>query len=159
MKRIGRLVVFMVALTVLCGCAAYAGKSGSIRPDREATRMFEVDSCRADYVWYASGPHLFPHAIVGIRKDTKLVDDTLWRKLQMTPETCRDLVTGLQRKALELGQSAHGFSILNDRGERIGIWYSILSARTMARMLDDKTVLLYTPDIDTYERYEKEGRQ
>ncbi|NPU83901.1 MAG: hypothetical protein HPY65_05385 [Syntrophaceae bacterium] len=156
MKRIGSLAAVAMVLALLCGCAAFAGKAGQIKADVEAARMFEADSCRADYAWYASGSHTYPNAIIGIRKDLKLVDDTLWRRLEMNPKTCRELVTGVQDRAREVGQMPYGFSILNDRGERIGIWYSILPARTGARMLDDKTVLLYTPDIDTYDRYEKD---
>ncbi len=156
MKRIERLAAVLSVLALLCGCAAFAGKAGRITPDLEATRMFEADSCRADYAWYASGSHTYPNAIIGIRKDLKLVDDTLWRRLDMNPRTCGELVEGVQRRARDVSQVPSGFSILNDRGERIGIWYSIMTARTGARMLDDRTVLLYTPDIDTYDRYEKD---
>lgn len=157
MKRIGTLAAVLAALAVLCGCAAtFAGKAGRITPDNEAARMFEVESCRADYKWYASGSFAYPHALVGIRKDLTLRDDTLWRNVNMTPETCRELVGAMQDKARPLNQSPHGFSILNDRGERIGIWYSILTARTGIRMQDDRTVILYTPDIDTYDRYDKD---
>ena len=150
------MAAFLAALAVLWGCAAYAGKAGRIQPDLDAARLFEVDSCRADYAWYASGSHTYPNAIVGIRKDLALVDDTLWRRLDMNPKTCRELVTGVQSRAREIGQSPYGFSILNDRGERIGIWYSTMSARTWAVMKDDRTLILYTPDIDTYDRYEKD---
>lgn len=156
MKRMGSLAAVLAALTVLCGCAAFAGRTGLIRPDEDAARMFEVDSCRADYAWYISGSHTYPNAIIGIRKDLTLVDDTLWQRVIMTPETCHELVSGVQAKSRQINQNPFGFSILNDRRERIGIWYSILDARTSVLMKNEKTVILYTPDIDTYLRYERD---
>jgi hypothetical protein len=157
MKRIGSVTAVLAILALLCSCAAIlSGTAGRIVPDQEAARIFEKESCRADYAWYASGSFVYPHAIIGIRKDLKLVDDTLWRKVDMTPETCRELVSGIQTKGRQINQSPFGFAILNDRGERIGIWYSILSARTSVLMKDNRTVVIYTPDIDTYDRYETE---
>jgi hypothetical protein len=156
MKRMSSLAVILAVLAVLAACSAFAGRMGQIRPDNEAARMFEVDSCRADYAWYISGSHTYPNAIIGIRKDLTLVDDTLWQRVIMTPETCHELVSGVQARSRQINQNPFGFSILNDRGERIGIWYSILDARTSVLMKDDRTVILYTPNIDTYLRYERD---
>ena len=57
--------------------------------------------------------------------------------------------------------SLHGFVILDDKGKQIGVWYSILKATTKSsvRMKDDKTVLIDTPDIDTWLQFEDGGRR
>jgi hypothetical protein len=54
----------------------------------------------------------------------------------------------------------HGFAILDDKGKRIGVWYSILEATTNSsvRMKDSKTVLIDTPDINTWLQFEDGSR-
>ena len=47
--------------------------------------------------------------------------------------------------------------MLDDKGMKIGIWYSILSVKTWLKMEDERTGIIYTPDIDTYLKYENEG--
>ena len=56
-------------------------------------------------------------------------------------------------------QFRHGdnLSILDDQGKRIGVWYSIITAPTSVWMKDDHTAVIYTPDIDTYIRYERDS--
>jgi hypothetical protein len=85
------------------------------------------------------------------------LESDLWKKVEMTPPIFRELVMDMQTRALNLGQSQHGFAMFDDKGNGIGIWYSILSARTMLKMKDSRTVIIYTPDIDTYEKYERDG--
>ena len=48
------------------------------------------------------------------------------------------------------------FELLDRGGKKIGFWYSLLSARTFLRFEEDGTVLLPTPDLDTYEKLEPE---
>jgi hypothetical protein len=62
----------------------------------------------------------------------------------------------MQSKAMSIGQSQHGFAIIDDNGRPIGAWYSILGAATTVKMLDDQTVLIYQPPLNTYMRYEDE---
>jgi len=157
MKRIGGLAALAAALAVLSACAAQFGRAGEIRPDADATRVFEKEACMVSgYRWFASGSHAHPNAIIGIRKDLTLIDDTIWREQFMDARNCEELVWGVQQKAGQLHQKPFGFAILNDRGERIGVWYSIMTARTGVRMKDEKTVIIYTPDMDTYDRYERD---
>jgi len=48
--------------------------------------------------------------------------------------------------------------MVDDKGKKIGIWYSILSVKTWLKMEDERTGIIYTPDIDTYLKYENDGR-
>jgi hypothetical protein len=63
----------------------------------------------------------------------------------------------MQTKASEYGHSQHGFAMYDNKGNRIGIWYSIMSAKMLLVMKNDRTVIIYTPDLDTYERYENKS--
>jgi len=52
----------------------------------------------------------------------------------------------------------HGFAMLDDKGKQIGVWYSILEAKTSLKMKDSNTVIIVTPDIDTWLRFEDGNR-
>jgi hypothetical protein len=98
----------------------------------------------------------FGCALTGLRKDIGLEDDTLWKKVDMTPERCLDMVSHIQTRAPGLSLFPYGFIIQDDQGRRIGVWYSILTATTPVWMLNDHTAVIHTPPVDTYLRYEKD---
>jgi len=57
----------------------------------------------------------------------------------------------MKAKVSELRSLLHGFALSDNNGRPIGVWYSILEARTFLRMKDDGTVRIDTPDLYTYE--------
>jgi len=77
----------------------------------------------------------------------------------MTPAKLQEIVTFMKNMAatVNLTTSLHGFMILDDKGRQIGVWYSIMEATTKSyiRMTDSKTVLIDTPDIDTWLQFEE----
>jgi hypothetical protein len=50
---------------------------------------------------------------------------------------------------------------LDDKGKQIGVWYSIIkaTANSSVRMKDSKTVLIDTPDINTWLQFEDGSRR
>jgi len=52
------------------------------------------------------------------------------------------------------GSRPYGFVMFDDKGNQIGVWYSLLEAKTILRMKDNRRVIIYTPDIDTYDKYD-----
>ena len=48
----------------------------------------------------------------------------------------------------------HGFAMFDDKGKQIGVWYSILEAKTSLKMKDSNTVIIVTPDINTWLKFE-----
>lgn len=142
---------------MLSSCAGlWPDRIGRIVLDREAAMIFEKKQCGAEYQYYYSGSDLYPSALMGIRKDIRLEDDTLWKKVDMTPERCLDMVSHIQTRSLGLSQFPYGFVIQDDQGKRIGVWYSILTATTPVWMKDNNTAVIHTPPVDTYLRYEKD---
>ena len=81
--------------------------------------------------------------------------DDIWKHVDMTPQKLRELVIDMRTKVSTLNYifNLHGFALVNDKGKQIRIWYSILTATTSLKMKDDHTVIIITPDIDTYLRY------
>jgi hypothetical protein len=156
-ERLAETIAICFFAMILSSCAGlWPERIGRIVPDREAALIFEKKQCGDGYQYYYSGSDLYPSALMGLRKDIRLEDDTLWKRIDMTPERCLDMVSHIQTRTLGLGLFPYGFIIQDDRGMRIGVWYSILTATTPVWMLDDRTAVIHTPPVDTYLRYEKD---
>jgi hypothetical protein len=84
------------------------------------------------------------------------LEPDLWKRVDMTPQKLRELVTDTQNKvrSVNIRLSLKGFALFDDKGKQIGTWYSIITATTSLKMKDDRTVVIITPDIDTYFRYD-----
>jgi hypothetical protein len=50
-------------------------------------------------------------------------------------------------------------AMFDDKGKQIGVWYSILEAKTYLKMKDSNTVIIDTPDIDTWLQFEDGSRR
>ena len=151
-------------LTVICvflilssfGCAGlHSGSYGKITPDRNVTQAFETYQVNPDLNYYISGSDIYPHAIIGIDKNHTLKSE-LWKKRGFTPETLKNLVEDMKFRVMEFYETPHGFDILDNDGNDIGDWYSIFSATTIVKTEEDHSVIIITPDIDTYEKYKIE---
>jgi hypothetical protein len=140
------------------GCAGRSlGNYGTIVPDRNVTHAFKNYQVNPDLNYYTSGSDVYPNAIIGIDK-RYVLDSTLWKKVEFTPQTLKILVNDMNAKVSEINQTLHGFAILDTRGNTIGYWFSILSARTTVR-IEDHSVFIFTPDLDTYDKYEREREE
>ena len=136
------------------GCAGlFAGRYGTIAPDNRAAKAFESFQISTDLNYYISGSDEYPNALMGLNKKYTL-DSAFWKKIDPSPQRFRELVLQMQVRARQIGQFQYGFAIFDEKGNQIGIWYSILLARTPVLMKDDQHVEIYTPDIDTYIKHE-----
>jgi hypothetical protein len=114
-------------------------------------KIFSFEGYRQnpDFNYYISGSDVYPNVLMGLNK-TYTLDSELWKKIEPTPKEFRELIRNMQTKALHIRQHPHGFAILDGKGTQIGVWYSILRAKTAIQMKDDRKVTVFTPDIDTY---------
>ena len=144
-----------LVLLLLAGCAGlHVRDYGRIIPAGDVTKAFEAYQSDSDLNYYISGADLYPNAIIGLSRAYAL-DSTLWKNVDMTPETLRELVTNMQ----SMVKTQFGFALLDNKGNRIGVWYSILSATTSLRMKDDHTVVIITPDLNTYQDFHSGGEE
>ncbi|MBN2515764.1 MAG: hypothetical protein JXC33_06990 [Deltaproteobacteria bacterium] len=173
--------LFLVSITALflfSGCAGmYVNTKGygTIRPNKAVTQAFESYAVKPDHVYYVSGSESHPTAIIAIDKRYTLETD-LWKRRVVDPDkasypkdapyplgikfTLRYYVDGMQHMAhSEQYFSLTGFDILDDKGNDIGDWYSLLNAKTVIRMLGENRVSATPPPIDLYERFERDGRE
>jgi hypothetical protein len=145
-------IMLVLILLPYAGCTSSFFKNyGTIVPDGVVTNTFEKYQVNPDYNYYISGSEVYPNAIIGLDKAYALEPD-LWKPVEMTPRKLRKLVQYMHDKvsAVSLGVALHGFAMFDDKGKQIGVWYSNLKAKTSLKMKDDSTVIIITPDIDTY---------
>lgn len=151
-------IICILLILFFFGCAGLLnGNYGKITPDRNATHNYETYQVNPNYNYYISGSDVYPNAIIGIDKRYSL-DSTLWKKVEFTPQKLKVLVGDMKAKVSEINQMLYGFIILDTKGNAIGSWYSILSARTTVK-IENHSVFIFTPDLDTYEKYEIEKEE
>lgn len=79
-------VMCLFAMTLSSCAGLWPSRIGGIVPDREASQIFTKGQCTADFQYHYSGSDLYPSALIGVRKDIRLEEDTLWKKIDMTPD-------------------------------------------------------------------------
>lgn len=158
MNKYGKILFCIIVCAAFISCAA--GKTaltknwGKIVPDKEVTKSFETYQVSPDFNYYISGSDVYPSAILGLNKAYTL-DSTLWKKVELTPANLQVMVTDMKSKARDIGQNQFGSTVLDHQDKQIGVWYSLLTATTQVYMKEDKKVIIYTPDQNTYEKFEE----
>lgn len=144
-------IICFLVLIAPGGCIGpHTGQYGRFIPDRGVTEAFKAYQPDPGLNYYISGSDAYPNAIMGLNRAYTL-DSALWKRVEMTPQALYKLVTNMQMKTL----FQHGFVLTDPKGNRIGVWYSILSAATSLWMKNDHTVVVLTPALDTYDRFER----
>ena len=145
-----------LCLSIMACAGALLKNYGRIDPSREATQAFESYQVNTEFRYFTSGPLVYPHALMGLHRDYRLDPRTLWKEETMTPARMKEIVQSMQSKAWDYNLIQHGFDISDDKGRRIGLWYSIMTAPTLVRMQEDGTVRIDTPDLETYKKIRSE---
>ena len=150
------LVLSMAGLFLGC-TGALLKNSGSLKPSATATVHFERFSINDDYNYFLTGSDVYPVAIFGLKKSYEIDGDRdLWKEIEPKQEIISGLVSNMQMRLLDCClQKAHGFDILDDHGQKIGEWYSMLGLVSGIIMKDNGKVLIYPPlDTDDVKRYQ-----
>lgn len=156
--KMGRVVVWIALMLMGLNLAACSGSLfrnyGQILPSGEVDRDIEAGVVRPEIRYYTSGSDLYPNAMIGLHRDYRLDRGTFWKEVEMTPAKFREVIGYMQAKAREFHQYPHGFDLLDRGGKKIGFWYSIFTARTFLRFEEDGTVMIQTPDLDTFFKFD-----
>lgn len=134
--------VILLSLIVSFGCAAMTSGYGTFVPDQNAPISLETFKIDPDMNYYFSGPYIRPDAIIGVNKAYRL-DSTLWNKIIVTPELVQKFVPSL--KSQPSAMTLQSYAILDDKGKRIGVWYSSFGVKSYIKMEDERTVYIATP--------------
>jgi len=160
MKRKVRIWLLLAVCLSATACANPLFRNyGQINPSNEVTRAFEAYQINPAFRYYISGSDVYPNALMGLHRDYRLDPKTLWKEVTMTPAKMKEIVQFMKAKADEHRLFQYGFEMSDDKGRPIGVWYSILTARTFVRMQEDGTVRIDTPELDTYKEFESDGKE
>jgi hypothetical protein len=150
-----RRIWFFLLLAACLSTTACGGQLfrsfGRIDLNGETTRAFEQYSVDTDFHYYISGSDTYPNAVIGLHRDYRLDPKSLWKKVEMTPDSMRTIVDNMKEKTSHRLIPLYGFALSDPNGKPIGVWYSIQTARTCLQIKRDGTVRIDTPDLDTYE--------
>lgn len=156
-----RHIFFCLLFAVCLSAAACTGhffrNYGRIDPSSEVTRAFETYQVNPSFRYYISGSDLYPSALMGLDRNYRIDPRTLWKEVVMTPEILKEIVEHMKTKAYEFRMFQYGFEMTDDTGRPIGVWYSIMQARTFLHMEENGTVRIDTPELNTYEKHEHEN--
>ncbi len=141
---VGSIVIALIIVIWRVG-ASY----GKIRPSREVTAAYECFTVDPNLNYYISGSDTYPNAIIGIDKTWTLESD-LWKKKDFVSQSMKELVQNMQSKSAEQILTLHGFDIFDNRGRKIGDWFSIMGLTMTVEITGERRVIVYTPPIDTY---------
>jgi hypothetical protein len=117
------LTVFLILITV--GCAVNV-RIGGQKISSEVTRVFESYQVLPDHRYYHIGWDTRPYAIVGL-KEPYHITSKFWLKFDANSETLKKRVDALEIFNERGYTHAYGYYILDQAGNRIGVWYSSIS--------------------------------
>jgi hypothetical protein len=156
-RNIRLCLLLMVGLSAIACAGRLLGTYGRIDSSGEATLAFERYLVNPTYRYYISGSDVYPNALIGISRDYHLDPETMWKEVEMTPKLMKELVDQMKARASQLMQSPQGFNLVDDAGRVIGVWYSLITAKTFIEMKKDGVVRIDTPDINTYDKFERDS--
>ena len=93
---------------------------GKIKRDRDVNQIFQTYKILPDHTYYTAGQGNIPLAIIGVQDSFKLRPG-LWKRVDITVPLLRGWVTQMDNI---YGYPPYGSVILDDNGQRLGIWYS-----------------------------------
>lgn len=143
------LIIIALAALILARWRFSGGRFGELRPSREVTEVYAAFRVDLDKNYYSSGSDAYPNALMGIDKSWTLESD-LWKRRELTDKEMKELVMIMQSGSMERMAPLHGFDIVDDRGRKIGDWYSVPGLSISVEMIKEKRVVITTPPIDTY---------
>lgn len=151
------VIALLTTAILLNGCAGTAlQKWAMFNASDDAKKSFESYILNPAYKYFYSGPDAHPIALLGVRKDLILEPADFWKPIK-SPMDLKQVVIGMESRLRGLNQYAWGFDIINRQNNKIGIWYSIPKATTTVLEKDNGVVVIYTPDIETYMKMDKDG--
>jgi hypothetical protein len=151
-RRSVLLCLLLTACLSTLACTSMFRNYGRFDPSNEVSQAFATYRVNKDFRYYISGPDLNPNALMGLNRAHHLDPRTGWREVEMTPEKMKEIVQGMNAKALNQFAFQKGFELLDNNDRPIGVWYSLMRARTFLHIQEDGTVRIDTPDLETYER-------
>ena len=120
-------------------------------PVQTVTASFESHRQAPDLDYWFSGPESHPITIIGVEKRFRFDSAEHWMKVGPGEESLKRLIEGMQSKALQMNRNLRGFEMVDQRGERIGEWYSAVGIQAVIKRTGIDSVEIFPPSPDKVE--------
>ena len=142
------LVVVALFIGVIVFFVSRSGENfGMLRPSADATTDFQSSRMVPDHDYWFSGPESYPIAVIGVEKRFRFDSAGRWVRVN-GEEALKRLVTGMQSRALQMNRNLSGFEIVDQRGERIGAWYSAPGIQAVIKRTGIDSVEIFPPSAE-----------
>ncbi|MCK5192494.1 MAG: hypothetical protein KAQ71_01705 [Desulfobulbaceae bacterium] len=142
-----RPFVFIILL-LLANCSA--GSYGRLQWSDEALDIFESANILENHTYYFFGPEAEPEAIIALDNQYVLAP-SLWKKIAITPLTLSRWMERIDNRHRYVKEKYQGALIVDQQGNRLGIWYSYVDW-TVIKRGEENEVVIYTPDTSRLHR-------
>ena len=144
---IAGLLIVVVILSVLTGCATTTAKNSRVTNSREATEIWHSYQILPNYHYYFWGPVSQPFYLVGIDDQYQLVSNQ-WKPVDLQPEMLKNWFNYIHPR-VGISPYPYGAFITGPNGQMIGLWYSVRDWRRVggAHLAEDNQVSLTTPSV------------
>jgi hypothetical protein len=142
--------VLMIVVALFIGFIVFfisrSGENyGMLKPSETVTASFESYRQAPDLDYWFSGPESHPLTIIGVDKRFRFYSAEHWMKVGPGEEPLKKLIEGMQSRALQMNRNLRGFEMVDQRGERIGEWYSAVGIPAVIKRTGIDSVEIWPP--------------
>lgn len=137
------LAAAILMMSLVAGCAANREareNAGSLKLSLEVSEIFQTYRVLPNHRYYYTGSNTKPSAIIGIDQDYTL-STRLWKEVpDLTSEQLKKWVDHML--GFRPPVRTFGASILNGKGEQVGVWYSPFNNTPVAVQADNRVEII-----------------
>ena len=127
-------------LATIFGCSA--SKYGKLTPEKDVKQAFESYQILPDHKYYFRGVYSRPTVIVGINQNYTM-NLKMWVPIDAESKDFKILIDRVSLQGMGNQIEPWGLIILDQEGNKVGIWYSALRAAAVEVNENRQIVKLY----------------
>ncbi len=145
-ERTYLIIVLVLCIGFIVFFMSRSGENyGKLRPGDSTTESLQSRREVPDLDYYYSGPESHPLAIIGVEKKFQFDSAKHWVRIGPGQDSLKRMMDGMQSRALQLNQNLRCFEIVDQRGERIGEWYSSMEIQPVIKRTGISSVEIWPP--------------
>jgi len=117
----------LISMILLAFAACSTSNFGRLESDKEIKQSFESYRVLPNHKYYYRGTHSRPFVIVGINENFVL-SSTPWVGIDPKSKDFRKLIDKVSLQGSGSTTDPWGFTILDNSGRDVGVWYSAIRA-------------------------------
>lgn len=150
MKREIVYVMVSIMAFAFCSCkgaSLFTGNYGGFRQSPAVEADIQKCTVKPDYEYFTYGSEDFPEVLMAIDRKYD-VEPGIWRKVSLTKDKMKILLDSMNHRAfMDATYPLRGFSIIDDKGKEIGLWYSDFMFTALVVMKEGNRVVISAPQF------------